>query len=264
MNYILEDEEQMSMFDSSSGLRQKARFLAYFQQEVGVTEHFLHHKTRNDLELSAALGCHLCSLATNARWSPNAEFGRYSDDDDGDGDDDKGEELKEEEEDDHKDDDDDEKPRDKQKDKEHGEAGKKNPGVAIANPTELMNPTEPDVLDQIHALITPFDSDYIGTPASEEDFWFIREGKWENLNSKVTKPEDAKSKESPGPEAQSVIRGKDFKKLKSGVWCDIFIRWGPFSEYRMSFKEYGGPSGNQIADGFSVIRRQGELNRTGK
>jgi hypothetical protein len=251
------------MFDSSSGLRQNARFLAYFQQDHGVTEHFLHHETRKDLELSATLGCHLCRLATNARWMPHAEFGHYDDEDDrNSSDDDKGEER--EEGDYHNDDNDNEKRRDKQKGKEHIGAVKENRGAAIANPTGLMNPTEPDILDQINALITPFDSDYIGAPASEDNFWFIRDGKWENQNSKVKTPEDATRKESPAPERESLISGKDFKKLKSGIWCDIYVRWGQFSEYRMKFKEYGGPSGNQIADGFSVIRRRGELNRLGK
>jgi hypothetical protein len=221
------------------------------------------------LELSATLGCHLCCLATNARWMPHAELGHYDDEDSEDdrnsSDDDKREETKGGDyHDDDDEEDEDEQRRDKQKGKEHIEVVKKNGGAATANPTELMNPTEPDILDQINALITPFDSDYIGAPASEDDFWFIRDGKWENKNSKVKTPEDAKPKESPVPEEKSLISGKDFKKLKSGIWCDIYVRWGQFSEYRMTFKEYGGPSGNQIADGFSVIRRQGELNRSGK
>ena len=61
-------------------LREEARLLTIFYSfdDDTDTEHFIHHKSKRDLMFSAALGCHLCSLAGNTSWNPYLELGRFS------------------------------------------------------------------------------------------------------------------------------------------------------------------------------------------
>lgn len=221
MDFVSGDEEQISRFPACSGLRQEACLVGYSEdnrQGDGIAEHFIHHKTRKDLELSATLGCHLCSLAANARWHLYAEI--ILDDDD-----------------------DDEEQQDKKEDEEE---------------SVVSDPTPPNLVDWIHATITPFAPDYTSTSASERprpSFCIISE---EGIE--VEELDDTKAEESPVlDERQSVIRGKELRKLKSGIWCDIFARHGHGSDYSMDFKEYV-PYNNKSASDFSIVRRPGEAN----
>lgn len=202
IDFVSEDEEKIIGFPAFSGLRQESCLLGYSednQQGDGIGEHFIHHKTRKDLELSAKIGCHLCSLAANASWIPYLEIIL----DDGD--------------------DSEEEQQDKKQDEEHCEAIRKKPEAAVALPTP------PDWFDWFHAIITPFDSDYPGTPASERpgpSFFTLSEEGTSNENTiEAEEPDHTKAEEIPGlAESQSVIRRKELKKLKSGIWCEIFAR----------------------------------------
>jgi hypothetical protein len=192
MDFVLEDEEQISRFPASSGLRQEACLVGYSednQEGDGIAEHFIHHKTRKDLELSAALGCHLCSLAANARWHLYAETIL---------------------------DDDDDEEQDNREDEEHREDSRKEPD-AVA-----IDPTPPNVFDWIQATITPFDPDYTANPAIERlgpGFFIISGEKTSNENNvEVEELGDTEAEKSPRlGECQSIIKGKELKKLKSGI-----------------------------------------------
>jgi hypothetical protein len=230
IDFVSGVEENIIGFPAFSGLRQESCLVGYSednQQGEGIAEHFVHHKTRKDLELSAKLGCHLCSLAANAKWNLYAEITL----------------------DDH--DDSEEEQQDKKHDEEHCEA-------------IVARPTPPNVFDWLHATITPFDSDYPGTPASERPessfFIFNGEGTSNENTFEVVEPGHTEAVEIPGlEESQSVIRGKELKKLKSGILCEIFARHGHGSDYSMTFKEYV-PFNNKSASGFSILRRPGEVN----
>lgn len=224
MDFVSRDEEQISKFPACSGLRQEACLVGHSednrQGDDGIVEHFIHHKTRKDLELSATLGCHLCSLAANARWHLYAEISPDDDDDD------------------------DEEQQDKKEDEEHREAGTKKPESVVSDPTP------PNLFDWVHATITPFDPDYTGTPASKRRFFVISE--------EGIEVEELDKKSPVLDECQSDIRGKELRKLKSGIWCDIFARHDYRSDHSMTFKEYV-PYNNKCASDLSIVRRPGEI-----
>jgi hypothetical protein len=61
-------------------LKEEARLLTIFYSfdDDTDTKHFIYHKSKQDLMLFAALGCHLCSLAGNTSWNPFLELGKFS------------------------------------------------------------------------------------------------------------------------------------------------------------------------------------------
>ena len=261
ISYQARDSEDDALFGKDTRLRQEARYVADREGHNDSSEIYLHHETRKDLEKSAALGCHLCSLAANAVWMKTFELGgrkrREQDGEKGVG---EGEGAKPTQEDD-------------------GNPESRNEDV------EILRPDSPDVVDWHHTNIDPYDPDYVGEQVKGALGYTIKGGKWQPCV--VDNEETTVAHESPAFKARAGLRKavnklksrnwrnifvrpdqseEDFAvksptelaeavyKLRSGIWCEISIRHGQ-SECRMIFKEYITPGYYKATD-FTVVRFQ--------
>lgn len=232
IDFVSGDDEQLNTLSCSNGLKQEAFLLGYKEDDqggVGISELFIHHKTKRDLELSAALGCHLCALAVGARWNLYAEIIL--------------DEL----------DDSEEEQEDKRKEEELDEA--------------ICDPTPPNVIDWAQATITPLDPDYTGPLASEDSrcgFYFSNGGWTPNANNAEGEGRGNNEAERiNGLEIrETAISAEEVKKLKTGIWCEIFARDGKKWDHVLSFTEYV-PYNNKSSSGLSILRHPGELTPVG-
>jgi hypothetical protein len=258
ISYLTRGSEDEVHFGGGTGLRQEARFVAQYENFDGDAELCLHHETRKDLEKSAALGCRLCSLAANSTWNLNIEIGGYrtrrdEEDAEGDGEEEDGKPAQE----------DDGYPQNR--DEEDGEEGdgkeedgkpaQGDDGYPQNHDEDFAHPNSPEQLDEYHAQISPFDSDYEGERVEGAFAWTLKDGKWQFFGGRRYDEETTESEGSSASKAQAELR-RAVDKLKLGIWCNIFVRRGPKSECRIVFKEYNSPCGGEIADHFTVVKYQ--------